>query len=43
MCEKAASTYSSALKMVPNQFMTQEICDKVVDTYPFLSDCVSDL
>ena len=43
MCEKAASSYPSALKIVPNWFMTQEIGDRVVDIYPFLSHCVSDL
>ena len=31
MCDKAANTHPSTIEYVPDQFETQEICDKAVD------------
>ena len=31
MCDKPVNTYSSAIKFVPECFMTQEMCEKAVN------------
>ena len=31
MCDKAYNTHPSTIEYVPDQFETQEICDKAVD------------
>ena len=31
ICDKSVNTYSFTIKFVPECFMTQEICDKVVN------------
>ena len=33
MCDKDADTYPSTIKVVPELFMTKEMCDKVVNIY----------
>ena len=42
MCNKAAGTYSSAMQFVNECYITQEMCDKAVDTCPFVFDFVPD-
>ena len=36
MCDKAFNTYPSTIKFVPECFMTQEMCDKAVNSCFFL-------
>ena len=38
----AVDTYSSTIQFVPDEYKTQKICDKAVDTYPFVFDSVHD-
>ena len=33
MRDKAASTYASTIKLVPECFMTQKMCDKAVNRF----------
>ena len=33
MCDKAVDTYLSAVKFVPECFMTREMCDKAVNRF----------
>ena len=33
MCDKAASTYASTIKFVPECFMTQKMCHKAVNRF----------
>ena len=33
MCDKAVDTYPSTIKYVPECFMTQEMCDKAVNSF----------
>ena len=40
--DTATDTYSSTIQFVPDEYKTQEICDKAVDTYPFVFDSVHD-
>ena len=35
ICNRAVSTYPSTIQFVPDQFKTQEMCIKAVDTCPF--------
>ena len=42
MCNKSFSSYPSTIKYVPDQFKTQEICDKAVDKCYFVFNFVSD-
>ena len=42
MCDKVVSTYPSAITFVPECFMTQEICNKAVNSYFFLFDSIPD-
>ena len=42
MSDKAVSTFPSTIKFVFDQFKTQEMCDKAVDTCPFVLDSVCD-
>ena len=42
MCNKTVNTYPSAIQFVPDQYKTQEICVKAVDTCPFVFDSVSE-
>ena len=41
MCDKAVNTYPSATHFVPDQFKTQEMCERAVDTCQFACDSVS--
>ena len=34
MCDKAVDTYPSTIEYVPDQFRTQEMCDKALDKCP---------
>ena len=49
MCDKAANTHPSTIEYVPDQFETQEICDKAVDNLILfqinirLKKCVAEL
>ena len=36
MCDKTSNTHTSAIKFVPEYFMTQEICDKAVNSFFYL-------
>ena len=40
--DTAVDTYSSTIQFVPDEYKTQKICDKAVDTYPFVFDSVHD-
>ena len=43
MCDiKAVSTCPSAIQFVPDQVKTHDMCDKAVDTCPFIFDSVPD-
>ena len=43
MCEKAVNTYLSTINIVSEYFMTQEMCDKAVNSlFFFLFNSVSD-
>ena len=42
MCNQAVDNYVDALEYVPECFKTQEMCDKVVDTCPFVFDSIPD-
>ena len=43
MCDKAVNTYPSAIRFVPERFMTQEMCNKAVNICFFAFDSISDL
>ena len=43
MCNKAVSTYHSAIQIFPECHKPQEMCDKAVDTCPFVFYSVPDL
>ena len=43
MCEKAVHYYSHALEHIPDCYMTQEMCEETVDTYPSALMYVSNL
>ena len=36
MCDETVDNYPDALEFVPSLFKTQKMCDKVVNTHPFL-------
>ena len=38
--KKAIDTYPSAIQFVPDQYMTQEMCDKAVNIRPAVLDSV---
>ena len=38
MCDKAVSTYPSTIKLVPECFMAQKMCDKAVNRCFFVFD-----
>ena len=42
MCDKAVYTYPSTIKFAPECFMTQEMCNKAVDSYLFPLDSIPD-
>ena len=42
MCCKAVSTYPYIIEFPPDQFKASELCDKAVDTCPFVFVSVSD-
>ena len=39
MCNKAVGTYPSAAQFVSECYKSQEMCDKAVDSCPFVFDC----
>ena len=42
MCNKALGNYVHALKFVPDQYKTQEMCNKTVDAHHATMKYVSD-
>ena len=42
MCNKAVGAYPSAIQFVPECYKTHRMCDKAVDTFPFVFDSVPD-
>ena len=42
MRDKAVDTYPSAIKFVPECFMTEEMCDKAVNKYFFVFHSIPD-
>ena len=42
MCIKAVDTHSFTIKFVPESFKTQEMCNKAVNTGPFVFHSVPD-
>ena len=40
MRDKAVDTYPSIIKLVPECFITQEMCDKAVSSYFFLFNSI---
>ena len=40
MCDKAVGTYLFAIQLALECHMTQKMCDKAVDTCPFVFDSV---
>ena len=41
-CNEAVSTCLSAIQFVPDQYKTEEICEKAVDICPFVFDSAPD-
>ena len=42
MCYKAVKTYPSAIKFVPECFVTQKLCDETVNRCFFVFDSIAD-
>ena len=42
MCIKAVNNYASTIEYVPDQYKTQEICIRAVNTCSFVFDSVTD-
>ena len=42
MCDKAVDNQPQALQCAPDCYKTQKICNKVVDTYPTVTEYVLD-
>ena len=36
MCDKTANTCFSVFDFVPNQYKTEEMCDRVISKFPFM-------
>ena len=42
MYDRSVSIYPSTIQFVPGQFETHDMCDKAIDTCPFVCNFVSD-